>query len=147
MAELCHRGKPCFVRVSRAEGGEAAPYRRRSQCGRRIFADAWVLSVAGARQKARQSGASRPCRARGGCATDRAARDLRAAAQPCRGDGRRRVEGADLALSWSICRGRGCGELSRTRPADRQCDGVSPRFRIAPVRSEERRVGKEWVSK
>src|SRR3546814_12431811 len=110
MAELWQRGKPGFLRVSRAEGGEAAPYRRRAQGGRRIFADAWVLSGAGARQKARQSGASRPCRARGGCATDRAARDLRAAAQPCRGDGRRRVDGADPALSWSRSETRRVGK-------------------------------------
>src|SRR3546814_15578260 len=118
MAELWQRGKPGFLRVSRAEGGEAAPYRRRAQGGRRIFADARQLSGAGRRQEARQSRASCPCRARGGCAGGGAVGDIRAAAQPCRGDGRRRVEGAALALTRPLRRGRQCVGLSRNRTAD-----------------------------
>ena len=94
------------------------------QGGRRISADARQLPGAGCRQEARQSGASCPCRARAGDSRDRIAGDLRPVAQSGRGDGGRCVEGPDLALSWPICRRRRCRDLSRARPADRQCDGL-----------------------
>ena len=92
MAALCLARKPVAVHVSRAEGGEAALFRRHSAPRRRVSAVPRRLSAAGRQAAAvqsglahpcRQSAASRTCRSRSRCCSRSCRRRMRRTPRRC----------------------------------------------------------------